>query len=121
MSDSFATPGAVDHQTPLSMGFPRKNTGVGCHVLLQGIFPIQGLNLHLLKWQEDSLPLSHKGTQACSRHMVNAARSKDCPMGEILPDDPYFLVGILLLAGTSSSRKAPFKAICLVSQQGSTK
>ena len=27
--------------------FPGKNTGVGCHFLLQGIFPTQGLNLHL--------------------------------------------------------------------------
>ena len=27
---------------------PGKNTGVGSHFLLQGIFPIQGLNLHLL-------------------------------------------------------------------------
>ena len=27
---------------------PGKNTGVGCHFLLQGIFLIQGLNLHLL-------------------------------------------------------------------------
>ena len=26
------------HQAPLSMGFPGKNTGVGCHALLQGIF-----------------------------------------------------------------------------------
>ena len=25
-----------------------KNTGVGCHALLQGIFPTRGLNLHLL-------------------------------------------------------------------------
>ena len=25
-----------------------KNTGVGCHALLQGIFPTQGLNLCLL-------------------------------------------------------------------------
>ena len=28
--------------------FPGKNTGVGCHVLLQGIFPTQGSNLCLL-------------------------------------------------------------------------
>ena len=28
--------------------FPGKNTGVGCHALLQGIFLTQGLNLHLL-------------------------------------------------------------------------
>ena len=27
---------------------PSKNTGVGCHALLQGIFLTQGLNLHLL-------------------------------------------------------------------------
>ena len=27
---------------------PGKNTGVGCHALLQGIFPTQGSNPHLL-------------------------------------------------------------------------
>ena len=32
---------------------------MGCHFLLQGIFPIQGLNLHLLCVQVDYLPLSH--------------------------------------------------------------
>ena len=44
---------------------PGKNTGVGCHALLQGIFPTQGLNLHLLgflHWQVDSLSLSHLGS-----------------------------------------------------------
>ena len=38
----------------------KKNTGVGCHALLQGIFPVQGLNthiLHLLPSQAGSLPL----------------------------------------------------------------
>ena len=34
---------------------PGRNTEVGCHSLLQGIFPIQGLNLGLLHWQVDSL------------------------------------------------------------------
>ena len=37
--------------------FPGKNTGVGCHFLLQGIFPTQGWNLSHLHWQVDSLPL----------------------------------------------------------------
>ena len=40
---------------------PVKNTGVGCHALLQGIFLVQGLNpclLHLQQWQTDSLPLA---------------------------------------------------------------
>ena len=42
------------------MGFLGKNTGVDCNFLLQGIFLTQGLNPHLLHWQEDSLPLSHQ-------------------------------------------------------------
>ena len=44
--------------------FPGKNPGVDCHFLLQGIFLTQGLNpnpLHLLRWQVDSLRLSHLG------------------------------------------------------------
>ena len=32
---------------------PGKNTGVGCHFLLQGIFPTQGSNPCLLLWQVD--------------------------------------------------------------------
>ena len=39
--------------------FPSKSPGVGCHFLLQGIFPTQGLNSHLLHRQEGSLLLSH--------------------------------------------------------------
>ena len=42
--------------------FQAKNTRVGSHFLLQGIFLTQGLNpclLHLLHCQADSLPLSH--------------------------------------------------------------
>ena len=41
--------------------FTGRSTGVGCHSLLQGIFPTQELNLwllHLLHWQVDSLPLA---------------------------------------------------------------
>ena len=41
---------------------PGTNTGVGCHFLLQGTFPTQGLNPRLLCWQADSLPLSHRGS-----------------------------------------------------------
>jgi len=44
--------------------YPSKNTGVGYHFLLQGIFLTQGSNLHLLHllhWQEDSLPLMPPG------------------------------------------------------------
>ena len=44
---------------------PGKNPGVGCLALLQGIFPTQESNLHLLHilhWQAGSLPLSHLGS-----------------------------------------------------------
>ena len=41
---------------------PGKNTGVGCHFFLQGIFPTRGLNLCLLHWQADSLSLEHQGS-----------------------------------------------------------
>ena len=43
---------------------PGKNTGVGCHSLLQGIFPTQGSNpslLCLLHWQVGSLLLEPPG------------------------------------------------------------
>ena len=41
--------------------FPGKNTGMGCHFLLQGIFPSQESNPYLLRLlyrQADSLPLA---------------------------------------------------------------
>ena len=38
--DLTESPWTVAYQAPLFMGFPRlKNTGVGCHFLLQGLFP----------------------------------------------------------------------------------
>ena len=47
--------------------FPGKNTGVGCHLLLQGNLPDPGIKplclLCLPHWQVDSLPLRHLGNQ----------------------------------------------------------
>ena len=43
---------------------PGKNSGVGCHALLQGIFLTQESNLrllHLLHWLKSSLPLAPPG------------------------------------------------------------
>ena len=40
---------------------PGKDTGVGCHALLQGIFPTQGSNPGLLHWQVGSLPTELPG------------------------------------------------------------
>ena len=46
-----------------------KNTGVGCHFLLQGIFLDQGSNLGLPHWQADSL-LSRQGSPCNSLQYV---------------------------------------------------
>ena len=55
----FLTARTAARKAPLSMGFSRKNTGVGCHFLFHGIFPTPGWNPCLLHWQADSLPLRY--------------------------------------------------------------
>ena len=49
---------------------PGKNTGVGCHFLLQRIFPTQGLNLGLLHCRQMLYPLSHQGRQVKTEKFV---------------------------------------------------
>ena len=55
----FGTPWIVAHQAPPSMEFS-KSTGVGCHFLLQGIFPTQGSNPGLAHCGQTLYRLSHK-------------------------------------------------------------
>ena len=61
----FSTPDSSVHARLLCpQDSPGKNTEVGSHSLLQGIFPTQGSNLHLLHlllWQEGSWPLAPPG------------------------------------------------------------
>ena len=47
-------------EAPLSIEFSSKNTRVGCHSLLQGIFPIQGLNSGLLHCRKILYHLIHQ-------------------------------------------------------------
>ena len=56
-----ATLWTVARQAPLSMGILQP-TGVGCHFLLQGIFPTQGLNLCLPNCRQILYHLSHQGS-----------------------------------------------------------
>ena len=58
----FATPWTVAHQAPPSMDSLGKSTGVGCHFLLQEIFPIQGLDLGLPHCRQTLCHLSHQGS-----------------------------------------------------------
>ena len=53
----YSQSGSSDHGDS-----PGKNTGVGCHALLQGIFPTQGSNLGLLNCRQILYCLSHQGS-----------------------------------------------------------
>ena len=71
--------------------FTSKNTGVGCHFLLQGIFPTHGLNpclLLVLHWQADSLPLSHVGIPYLAALGLSCNRGVLVPWPEIKPGHP---------------------------------
>ena len=75
-----------------SYNSPGKNTGVGNHALIQGIFLTWGLKLcllHLLQKQVDSLPLSHRGSPrwdsnthqrwpVCLASLVSTVSSRKC-------------------------------------------
>ena len=82
--------------------FPGKNTGVGCHSLNQGIFPIQRWNLCLLPWQADCSPLSHQGSPVSNLWMETIKAHPEemtlLPASLRAPDwDSYRMEGISLL------------------------
>ena len=54
---SCFVPGSSVHEIS-----PDKNTGVGCHSLLQEIFPTQGSNLGLLHCRRILCRLGHQGS-----------------------------------------------------------
>ena len=56
-SMDYSPPGSSVHGDS-----PGKNTGVGCYALLQGIFPIQGLNPGLPHCRQIPDHLSHQGS-----------------------------------------------------------
>ena len=63
----FATPWTVAHQVLCPWDSPGKNTGVGCHFLLQGIFPTQRSNPGLPHCRWTPYHLSHQGSPGKER------------------------------------------------------
>ena len=61
---------------------PGKNIGVGGHALLQGIFPTQGLNLHLLC-------LLHWRLALLGKPILGSAPSFICNLSSLLPHDMH--------------------------------
>ena len=65
MSNSLAPHGLQPARILCPWAYPGKNTGVGCHFLLQGILPTQGSNprlLQLLQQQVDCLTTEPLGS-----------------------------------------------------------
>ena len=62
MSNSLQPHGLWHSRLLCPWDFAGKNTGVGCHFLLQGIFPTQGLNLGLHHCRQIPYCLSHQGS-----------------------------------------------------------
>ena len=59
------------------MDFPGKNTGVGCHSLLQGIFLTQGSNPGLLHCRHILYRLSHQGSPTLAEVLGKAVWSTE--------------------------------------------
>ena len=62
-SNSLKSFGLSPTRLLCSWDFSGKNTRVGCHFLLQGIFPTQGSNPHLLHCRRILYPLIHLETK----------------------------------------------------------
>ena len=80
---TLCDPWTVVRQAPLSMEFSREEYWKELlHFLLQGIFSPQGLKLHLLhllRWQANSLPLSHPGSPKKACVCMQATSLQLCP------------------------------------------
>ena len=76
---------------------PGKNTGVGCHALFQGIFPIRGSNLRLGNCRQSLYRLNHQGSppntlsvQVSYQSCLTLCDPKDCssPDSSVHGDSP---------------------------------
>ena len=63
LSDSLQRQGVQPTRLLCPWDFPGKNTGIGCHYLLQGIFPTQGSNPGFLHCRQILYCLSTKEVQ----------------------------------------------------------
>jgi len=62
LSDSFRAHGLQPTRLLCPWNSPGKHTGLGSHLLLQGIFLTQGLNLGLQQYRQFLYYLSHQGS-----------------------------------------------------------
>ena len=85
VSDSLWPPGLQPTRLLCPWNSPGKNTGVGCHFFLHGIFPTQGSNpslLCLLHWQTNCLPLSYLGSPCLWICTIKIDKAKRWHLGQ---------------------------------------
>ena len=70
MSNSFRPLGLQPTMFLRPWNFPGKSTGMGCHFLLQRIFPTQGLNLDLPHCRQTLYYLSHQGNPSFGKEFL---------------------------------------------------
>ena len=69
---------------------PGKNTGVGCHALLQGIFPTQGSNPGLPHCRQIRYHLSHQGSPRILEVSSLSLLQKIFPTQGLNPGFPHY-------------------------------
>ena len=71
---AFCGPWKVSDRPLCPWDFPGKNTGVGCHFFLQGIFPTQGSNSNLGNFFTTELPGKPRYSIICEINSLNRPR-----------------------------------------------
>ena len=110
VSDSLQPHGLQPTRLLCPWDSPGKNTGVGCHSLLQGIFPTQELNWGLLHCRWILYPLSHGGSP---RAFLTSQRVP-CPTFLSIPTtSACHLSSLLLEQQFRTSRTSLMHMICI--------
>ena len=93
-------------QLPCPWDSPDRNTVVGCHALLQRIFPTQGLKQHLLSllhWQAGSLPLAPP-QKPLSRYTIMSSANTESFTSWFPPLDYFDFFSSLIVMGSTSKK-----------------
>ena len=93
MLGSFQPQGLSPARLHCPWYFTGKNTGVGCHFLLQGNLPDPGIEPVSLVLQADSLPLSHLGSHCL--HSVKCSPERESNSAQ--PPSPFLPAALLLV------------------------
>ena len=94
---------------------PGKNTGVGWHVFLQGIFPNQGSNPGLLHCKQTLYPLSYQGSSTPSIAFIICRFYDDGHLGQRKVHLIVILICVYLIISDAECPFTCLLAICMPS------